>query len=174
MGQQLRTRVDPADIVHDTLLKAHCAMSQFRGRNERQLAAWLNAILTNTIKNAARAQLSSQYSCERLPTGRLERSAVEGFCPVWTTIRNEELRLLSYVLAQIPENQRVVLELRVFDGCSLADIGNRTGRTKASVTGLLYRGMRAVRTQTTVLMRCGQLTASVGHRPAPGVLGGRW
>jgi RNA polymerase sigma-70 factor (ECF subfamily) len=145
MGPQLRVQVDPADIVHETLLKAHRARSQFRGRNECQLEAWLNSILTNSIKNAVRSLRITASLSERLRASRVQRSSGEPCCPVRTALRNEELCRLSEAMAQIPRNQRFALELRFLEGCSLAEIRDRTGRTRASVTGLLQRGLRAIR-----------------------------
>jgi hypothetical protein len=51
IGPRLRGQVDPADIVHETLLKAHRARDQFSGDNERQLSAWLYYILIKSINN---------------------------------------------------------------------------------------------------------------------------
>jgi RNA polymerase sigma-70 factor (ECF subfamily) len=146
MGPQLRAHVEPADIVHETLLKAHRARDRFRGHNEHQLAAWLNSILTNSIRDAVRSLRVTAPPGERPTDGAASRRPDKRTCPVWTAILNEELRRLSKALVQLPANQRVVLELKFMQGCSLAEISNRTGRTKASVTGLLYRGTRLLRT----------------------------
>jgi RNA polymerase sigma-70 factor (ECF subfamily) len=147
MGPQLRARVDPMDIVHETLLKALCARDQFRGRNTRQLKAWLTVILTNSIRNAVRSVRLTACLSERLRAWEVHRYSGEPGCPVRAAARKEELRRLFEAMAQLPGNQRFALELRFMDGCSLAEISDRTGRTRASVTGLLQRGLRAIRAQ---------------------------
>jgi RNA polymerase sigma-70 factor (ECF subfamily) len=149
MGPQLRVQLDPADIVHETLLKAYQALDQFRGDKDCQLAAWLDTILTNSIKNAIRSLRVMESYAERPQVGVRERVLTNGSCPVRAAIWNEDLRRLSKALAQLPQNQRAVLELRLMYDCSLAGIGNLTGRTRASVIGLLQRGLRKLRTLLT-------------------------
>jgi RNA polymerase sigma-70 factor (ECF subfamily) len=147
MGPQLRARVDPVDVVHETLLKALRARDQFRGRNARQLEAWLTVILTNSIRNAVRSVRFANSVSERLRAREVHRYSGEPCCPVRAAARKEELRRLLEAMAQLPGNQRIALELRFMEGCSLAVISDRTGRTRASVTGLLHRGLRAIRAQ---------------------------
>jgi RNA polymerase sigma factor (sigma-70 family) len=145
MGPRLKGQVDPADIVHETLLKAHRAREQFRGEDERQLTAWLESILRNSIKNAIRSLRVTISWGERAPVGVVDRKSTGRSCPVCAAIRNEQLHRISETLAQLPRNQRVVLELRLGHGCSLAEIVSNTGRTRASVVGLLQRGLRTLR-----------------------------
>ena len=42
---RLRGKVDPADLVQDTFLEAHCHFGTFRGVTEAELACWLRQIL---------------------------------------------------------------------------------------------------------------------------------
>jgi RNA polymerase sigma-70 factor (ECF subfamily) len=145
MGPQLRARVDPADVVHETLLKAYRARYQFRGSNERQLAAWLNVILTNTVKNAVRSLRTTISRRKRLQRLVAYGRSTDTVGPVRAAVWAEEVRRLTEAVAQLPPNQRVVLELRFIQGCSLAEVGNRTGRTKASASGLLRRALQTTR-----------------------------
>src|SRR4051794_18411067 len=54
MGPRLQAKLDPSDLVQDTLLKAHQALDQFRGRTEAEVAGWLRQILANTLREAVR------------------------------------------------------------------------------------------------------------------------
>ena len=54
MDPRLQARVDPSDIVQQTLLKAHEKQDQFRGRTEAERAAWLRTILANQMADALR------------------------------------------------------------------------------------------------------------------------
>ena len=56
LSPALRGKLDPSDAVQLTLLKAHQAIGQFRGRTAAELAAWLRQILARTLANAARDQ----------------------------------------------------------------------------------------------------------------------
>ncbi len=54
LSPALRGKLDPSDVVQLTLLKAHQAIGQFRGRTAGELAAWLRQILARTLANAVR------------------------------------------------------------------------------------------------------------------------
>jgi DNA-directed RNA polymerase specialized sigma24 family protein len=52
---RLQGRLDPSDMVQQTLLKAHERGHQFRGTTDAERAAWLRAILANEIAAALRS-----------------------------------------------------------------------------------------------------------------------
>src|SRR5262245_60244065 len=54
LDQRLQARLDPADVVQQTLLQAHQSLDLFRGRTETELLAWLRRILTRKLADAAR------------------------------------------------------------------------------------------------------------------------
>ena len=51
---RLKSKLDPSDVVQQTLLKASQNLSQFRGEGTTELAAWLRRILANMLVDAAR------------------------------------------------------------------------------------------------------------------------
>jgi RNA polymerase sigma-70 factor (ECF subfamily) len=51
----LRTKLDPSDVVQETLLQAQKNIGQFRGTTEAELAGWLRKILANELAQSLRA-----------------------------------------------------------------------------------------------------------------------
>ena len=54
LDPRLRGRLDPSDVVQQTLLIAHEKQEQFRGRTDAELAAWLRTILVNILAQQMR------------------------------------------------------------------------------------------------------------------------
>lgn len=150
---RLKAKLDPSDIVQETLLKAHQALDQFKGRSQSELAAWLRAILANTLADAVRKFTRQKGDLEHSLEMALEHSSArleallssDEAAPDEQALRNEQLFRLAHALSQLPQEQRTALELKHLQGCSVAVIGQRMQRSRAAVVGLLYRGLKRLR-----------------------------
>lgn len=155
LDPRLRGKLDPSDLVQQTLLRAHQALGQFRGTTEAEQAAWLRQILARTLANAVRdhARARRDVALERSleasladSSARLEAWLVaEQSSPSEQAARNEQLVRLAEALATLPESQREALVLHYCQGWSLAEIAAQVGRTRAAVASLLRRGLAQLR-----------------------------
>jgi RNA polymerase sigma-70 factor (ECF subfamily) len=151
VGQPLRQKVDPSDLVQETLLKAHAKRDQFHGQTPAELVAWLRVILANTLAETARRFSGPQRNLEleqalELTSVRLEECLADlGPAPDRLAERNEQLVRLADGLAGLPEDQRRVVELKYLQGLSVPEICRLLGRSPASVIGLLRRGLVRLR-----------------------------
>jgi RNA polymerase sigma-70 factor (ECF subfamily) len=155
VGPRLRAKLDPSDLVQQTLLKAHQARARFRGHTEAEMAAWLRQILARTLADAARdlgrerRDLRRERSLEAAleqSSERLQRWLVaSGMAPPEQAERGEQLLGLAEALAALPEPQRQAVLLRYYEGRSLEEIGRCLQRTRAGVASLLRRGVDRLR-----------------------------
>jgi RNA polymerase sigma-70 factor (ECF subfamily) len=152
LGGRLRLKLDPSDVVQQTLLEAHRDRDQFRGGD---LAAWLRQVLARNIANAGRdlnrarrdpARERSLQAALDESSARLEAFlAADDSSPSLRARRNEQMLLLARALAALPDDQREAVALRHLHGLSLAQISDELGRTPAAVAGLLHRGLDRLR-----------------------------
>jgi RNA polymerase sigma-70 factor (ECF subfamily) len=159
LDRRLQGKVDPSDLVQQTLLKAHQAIDQWRGTGLGEQAAWLRQILARTLADEVRRYHRGKRDAglERSLLAGLEESSTrleawladEGTSPSEQAIRHEQLLRMAEALDALPDDQRRAVELHHLQGRSLAEISTQLGRSKASVAGLLRRGIRTLREHLT-------------------------
>jgi RNA polymerase sigma-70 factor (ECF subfamily) len=151
---RLRGKVDPSDVVQQTLVKAHQHREQFRGQTAAEQAGWLRRILVNTLVDAARKfgrELDREQPLEQQmhdSSARLEAwLATDQSTPSEAAVRQEQLLRVARALARLPDDQRQAVELHHLRDQGVAAIAATMGRTEASVAGLLRRGLKRLREQ---------------------------
>lgn len=152
LDPRLRGKLDPSDVVQQTLIKAHQNAGQFRGQTEAEQAAWLRRILANTLADAGRKFRFETARGQSLEQALHESSArleawleSSGESPSERADRQEQLLRLAQALSQLPDDQRQVIEMHHLQGSLLADIACIMGRTEPAVAGLLRRGRKKLR-----------------------------
>jgi RNA polymerase sigma-70 factor (ECF subfamily) len=146
---RLRGKLDPADAVQQTLLKALQKQDQFRGRTDAELAAWLRTILAHHLVDTFRKQSVKNGD----PPESIEQShgqmalwlVADQSSPSQKAMRKEQWDRLVDALAQLPQDQRTALELRHLQGRSIPEICEQMSRSTAAVAGLLRRGLKTLR-----------------------------
>jgi RNA polymerase sigma-70 factor (ECF subfamily) len=157
VGPRLRAKLDPSDLVQQTLLKAYEARGQFRGHSPAELSRWLRQILARTLNDAVRdlERQRRDISRERSLEAALDASSLRleawlvtsGLAPGEQAERNEQLLRLAEALTALPEPQRQAVLLRYYEGRPLEEISSRLQRTRAGVASLLRRGLDRLRRQ---------------------------
>ncbi|MGQ0637681.1 MAG: sigma-70 family RNA polymerase sigma factor [Planctomycetaceae bacterium] len=169
----LRGKLDASDIVQDTLLRAHTNREKFRGQSEAERIGWLRAILLNELAGAMRqfARQCRDIELERSLEQRMSQSSVrladwmaaDLSSPSQNAGQSEEFLRLALALADLPHEQREAIELHYLNGIPFAEIATLMGKSKPSVAGLIFRGVRSLR------KRLGVIDSQVNHeQPTPG------
>ncbi len=155
LDRRLRGKLDPSDVVQQTLIRAYSAFGGLSRSEPEVLAAWLRKILARTLADAAKhyERDKRDVDLERSLGADLDRSA-SGFAawlaadqtsPSGRAERNEELLRMVEALAQLPDLMREVVVLKHCQGLTLQQIGDRIGRSVPAVASLLRRGLEALR-----------------------------
>lgn len=155
LGPEVQARVDPSDVVQRAYLDVHRDWGAFRGQAEAELIAWLRRILENnateTLQEHVVAQKRSTKKEKRLTAAVDGEQSLANMLeadqssPSQRAMRGEAAVGLAQAMESLPDDQREAIRLRYLEGCSLAEIAGRFGRSEVAVAGLLKRGLRGLR-----------------------------
>ena len=150
-----RPGVDPSDLVQQTLLEAHREQADCRANTDAERAAWLRRMLANNLADILRARTRARRDVDRevsIDAALGESSAQIGLwiaspgpSPSQEADKHEQAIRLATALTGLPEAEREALVLQHWHGLTVAQIGERLGRTPAAVGGLLKRGLKRLR-----------------------------
>ncbi len=151
----IRSRVDPSDIVQQTLLNAHRAIKDFRGQSDAELAGWLRQILARELVHQLRDQQRQKRDVSRETSMQVAIDAsstrLEAFLasddprPESLAARNERICRLADALKRLPELQREAIELNYWHRWSLQKIADHQKRSKSAVIHAIRRGLSSLK-----------------------------
>jgi RNA polymerase sigma-70 factor (ECF subfamily) len=155
LDPRLRGKLDPSDVVQQTLLRACVGFDQLRGREPGVVAAWLRKVLARTLSDAvrdlerAKRDVGRERSLERAvdesASGLEAWLAADQSSPSERADKNEQLLRLADALCGLPDDTREAVVLKHCRGWTLAEIAEHLGRTPAAVASLLHRGLKQLR-----------------------------
>ena len=151
----VRNKVDASDLVQDVMLRAHERKKQFLGRTPEEFMGWLRQILKNELidqerhflrkKRDAALEAVYQETIDKSDNRMVRIPVLKQTSPSQHVARHERQLLLAKALETLPEDQRTAVELRHLGDWSQEQLAEFMNRTKASVAGLLRRGLKALR-----------------------------
>ena len=153
--RDLQARVDPEDVVQQTMLEAHASAKHFRGSTEAEQAAWLRRILAANLSNLSRDHRRACRDVKReLPIADfLDQSsralvqivAADQPSPSSLFEKQDQMLRVAGALAELPTEEQDVIVLRCCEGLSLIDIGTRLDVSTKTVARRLRRGISTLR-----------------------------
>lgn len=155
LDARLRGKLDPSDVVQQTMLRACVGFDQLRDRQPGVVAAWLRKVLARTLSDAvrdlerAKRDVGRERSIERAvdesASGLEAWLAADQSSPSERADKNEQLLRLADALCGLPDDTREAVVLKHCRGWTLAEIADHLGRTPAAVASLLHRGLKQLR-----------------------------
>jgi RNA polymerase sigma-70 factor, ECF subfamily len=137
---------DELDLLQETLVQVHRLLPRYEHRDAASWYRWLVTVARHVVQNRV-AYLDANG---RRRTGRLESThegepscqrSTAGSTPSRHAVRGERVERLRLALEQLPPDLRQIVEGKVVDGMSLAEIAERRGLAKSSVFDRLHAGM---------------------------------
>jgi RNA polymerase sigma-70 factor (ECF subfamily) len=150
LPRDLRGKLGPEDLVQDTFLKAHSALSELRGRAGAEVKAWLRTILINRLAHltaryhTAKRRLSREVSLADKP-GREPAVPRAEADPFRLAVRQERKEELARALDQLPGHYRQVIDWHHFEGLPFAEIGGRLGISQEAARKVWVRAREELR-----------------------------
>ncbi|MFK8113352.1 MAG: sigma-70 family RNA polymerase sigma factor [Rubripirellula sp.] len=147
----LRGKVDPSDLVQQTLLDAWRADAGFQGQTHGQRLAWLRVILRRVVLQQRRGMLAVKRGegnekvfadAINRTSLRIEELAVGREPAPEEKVADAELALLvAQAIDKLSEDYRRVIELRHFQQESHASIAAKLNRSPAASRMLWVRAL---------------------------------
>jgi RNA polymerase sigma-70 factor (ECF subfamily) len=156
IGQRLRGKGDPSDLVQEAFLAAARTFPQFRGTTEAELVEWLRQILASKLLDLVRRYLRTDrrdVRLERQLAADLDNSSralgaalvAPESSPSERAVRRERAVLLADAIKSLPPDYSEVIILRHLEGLALVDVAARMGRSVESIKKLWVRGIARLR-----------------------------
>jgi RNA polymerase sigma-70 factor, ECF subfamily len=125
---------DAEDACQEALLAASQGLSKLQSRDK--FGSWLLGIAYRKAKDIQRRQFREQNARETLPNPVMRLTEVD----------RTDLNLTIFeVLSDLPEDQRVVLNLRYHNGLRYNEIAELMAVPVSTIRGAIYRGTKALR-----------------------------
>jgi RNA polymerase sigma-70 factor (ECF subfamily) len=164
LRQHVESRISPRlqglvradDVMQQTFVRAVQGLSGCEFRSLGAFRGWLRTIADNLVRDAEKrrrrerrlpAFVQQWFAADSADQPHQEADQLPGSMtsPSGHVQRREAVQRMQAALADLPDDQREVVRRRYLLGQSLDEIAEATGRTRAAVRGLCFRGRQSLR-----------------------------
>lgn len=164
LRQHVESRISPRlqgllradDVMQQTFVRAVQGLDGCEFRGQAAFRGWLRTIADNLVRDAEKRRrrerrlpsfLRQWFAAEGVDSSRAEIDQLPESMtsPSGRVQRREAIRRLQAALADLPDDQRDVVRRRYLLGQTPDEIAEATGRTRAAVRGLCFRGRQSLR-----------------------------
>lgn len=147
--QSIKDLEEAEDLAQDTFIKAYRALPNFRG--DCAFYTWLYSIAVNNVRNyiqaRARRPLSYDAGFNSGADGEPFEShhrLTDGDSPERLVLTAEIAETIRRTLDELPEELRIALMLREFEGLSYEEIATAMGCPIGTVRSRIFRAREAI------------------------------
>ncbi len=149
------------DVAQEVFLKAYRALGSFRG--EAAFYTWLYRIAINTAKNylLARSRRSSSSEVDIQDAEAIENAPqLQGMDTPERHLLNEEIvDTIKTAIENLPEEMRIAIMLREFEGMSYEEIAVAMDCPVGTVRSRIFRAREAIDSKLNPLLENGDFDA---------------
>ena len=153
----LQAKVDPSDLVQQTLLEAYRGLDGFQGQTEGEWLAWLKQILKHNAtdyirhyKGTAKRRIQREVPMELPGDGsslfRLDPAA-RSETPSQLVMQHEHEIQLAEAVSRLDEDYQEVILLRNVQRLSFNEVAERMDRSRPAAQMLWLRALRKLKEQ---------------------------
>lgn len=132
---------DANDVIQNTFIKIHLNIDKFKG--DSSLFTWMYRIATNESINfinskSSKMGLQDQEWIESKAQGLKADSYFDG---------DEAALILQKLVAKLPEKQRIVFNMKYFDGMSYQTISEILGTSEGALKASYHHAVQKIKTK---------------------------
>lgn len=138
------------DAVQETFLRIVRSRARFIA--SMAFSTWFYAILRNVCRDMIRARGRLAKALSEIG----ERAAASAASPSSVSPDSESAAAASMILEGLPEQERIVLTLRILEGMPLVDVAVVLGISREAAKKRAHRGLRRLRARGLALVGSGE------------------
>ena len=146
LGSGLASRLDPSDVVQETVTQAYKDLAQFQGSSEAEWIAWLRCLLEGHVAKAWRHHHAGKRDLALEVTAlETQPASSRGADPAKEILEMEQAMQLAAAIERLPETMRQIIVRRVFQEEPFEEIASSLGHTSGAVRVQWTRAIRRLR-----------------------------
>jgi RNA polymerase sigma-70 factor, ECF subfamily len=146
VNRYVKDNSEAQDVAQEAFIKAYRALGSFRG--ESAFYTWLYRIAINTAKNylVSRSRRSSDYQVDVQDAEAIENAPqLQGLeTPEHNLLGEEIVKTIQTAIENLPEEMRVAIMLREFEGMSYEEIAEAMDCPVGTVRSRIFRAREAI------------------------------
>ncbi|NOT10941.1 MAG: RNA polymerase sigma factor RpoE [Methylococcaceae bacterium] len=154
VNRYVKDASEAQDVAQEAFIKAYRALGSFRG--ESAFYTWLYRIAINTAKNylVSRARRSFDYQVDIQDAEQIENARqLQGLeTPERLLFSQEIIETIKTAIDNLPEEMRVAIMLREFEGMSYEEIAEAMDCPVGTVRSRIFRAREAIDNKLTPLL----------------------